>query len=80
MLGKLELPVAGLMSSKSVAELAEENSVMNRIGRELGLEGESPILSIAGLALLVIPQVRLSDTLGLFDTIHQKELPLFPDA
>ncbi len=76
-LGKLELPVAGLMSPKSVAELAEGNSVMNRIGRELGLDGESPILSIAGLALLVIPQVRLSDTLGLFDTIHQKEIDLF---
>ncbi len=78
-LGKLELPVAGLMSPKSVAKLAEENSVMNRIGRELGLRGESPILSIAGLALLVIPQVRLSDTLGLFDTIQQKQIPLFVD-
>jgi adenine deaminase len=79
-LGKLELPVAGLMSPKSVAELAEENAVMNRIGRDWGIQDESPILSIAGLALLVIPEVRISDTLGLFDTIHQKEIPLFPEA
>ncbi len=78
-LGKLELPVAGLMSPKSVVELAEENAIMNRIGREWGIQDESPILSIAGLALLVIPEVRISDTLGLFDTIHQKALPLFPD-
>lgn len=78
-LGKLELPVAGLMSPKSVAELAEKNAVMNRIGRELGIQDDSPILSIAGLALLVIPEIRLSDKVGLFDTIHQKELPLFPD-
>jgi adenine deaminase len=79
-LGKLELPVAGLMSPKSVAELAEENAVMNRIGRDWGIQDESPILSIAGLALLVIPEVRISDTLGLFDTIHQKKIPLFPEA
>jgi adenine deaminase len=78
-LGKLELPVAGLMSQKSVAELAKENMEMNRIGRELGIEDGSPILSIAGLALPVVPEIRLSDKVGLLDTIHQKEISLFAD-
>ncbi|REG10366.1 adenine deaminase [Pelolinea submarina] len=76
-LGKLELPIAGLMSPKSVAELAEETSVLNRIGRELGLTTLSPILAIAGLALPVVPEVRVTDLVGLLDTVLQKEIDLF---
>ena len=76
-LGKIELPIAGLMSPKPVAELAEEASVLNRIGRELGLTTLSPMLAIAGLALPVVPEVRVTDLVGLLDTVLQKEIDLF---
>ncbi len=76
-LGKIELPIAGLMSPKPVAELAEEASVLNRIGRELGLTTLSPMLAIAGLALPVVPAVRVTDKAGLLDTVHQTEISLF---
>ena len=78
-LGKLELPVAGLMSYEPVAALAEEIEAMNRIGRNLGLKSRTPLLAIGGLALPVIPEVRLTDKVGLLDTIHQKEIDLFAE-
>ena len=76
-LAKLELPIAGLMSPKSVAELAEEGAVLNKLGRELGLTTLSPMLAMAGLALPVVPEVRVTDLVGLLDTIHQTEISLF---
>jgi adenine deaminase len=76
-LAKLELPIAGLMSPKSVAQLAEEGSVLNKLGRELGLTTLSPMLAMAGLALPVVPEVRVTDLVGLLDTIHQTEISLF---
>ena len=78
-LGKLELPVAGLMSYEPVAALAKEIAVLNQIGRDLGLKSRTPLLATAGLALPVIPEVRLTDKAGLLDTIHQKEIDLFAD-
>ncbi|MDK2982150.1 MAG: adenine deaminase [Chloroflexota bacterium] len=76
-LAKLELPIAGLMSPKPVAELAEEGAVLNELGRKLGLTTMSPMLAIAGLALPVVPAVRVTDLVGLLDTIHQTEINLF---
>ncbi len=76
-LAKLELPIAGLMSPKPVSELAEEGAVLNALGRKLGLTTMSPMLAIAGLALPVVPAVRVTDLVGLLDTIHQTEINLF---
>lgn len=80
LLVKVELPVAGLMATKTVPELAEEIEVVDRIARDMGIKIDPPALAIAGLALVVSPHVRISDLVGLFDTIKQKALPIFPDA
>jgi len=77
-LAKVELPLAGLMSLKTVPELAEEMTALNEIAKRWGIEGSSPALSISGLALTVIPQVRISDLLGLFDVASQSAIPVFP--
>ena len=77
--GKLELPLAGLMSPKPVSELAEEIAALDEIARGMGVQAPSPALAIVGLALIVAPRVRISDTLGLFNTIKQQQLPIFPD-
>jgi len=76
-LGKVELPLAGLMSLKTVPELAEEMTALNEIAKGWGIEGSSPALAISGLALTVIPQVRISDLLGLFDVATQSAIPVF---
>jgi adenine deaminase len=79
-LGKVALPLAGLMSSKSVAELAEEIEVLDEIARGLDVEAPSPALAIVGLALVVAPRIRVSDLEGLFDTLKQTAVPIFPNT
>ena len=78
LLGKVELPLAGLMAQKTVAELAREIEVVEKIALDMGIQATSPALAIAGMALIVAPHVRISDLVGLFDTIDQKPLPIFP--
>lgn len=76
-LAKVKLPLAGLMSLKTVPELANEMTALNEIAKRWGIGGSSPALSISGLALTVIPQVRISDLLGLFDVATQTAIPIF---
>ena len=78
-LNHLELPVAGLMSTKSCKELAKESGIMKETLRQLGLkEIPNPLLRIATLALPVIPEVKLSD-LGIIEVATQKIIPLFEE-
>lgn len=78
-LGKVELPLAGLMSHKPVAELAVEMQMMDDLAVELGIPHRAKALATTGLALTVIPEVRLSDLLGMVDVATQEPIPLFPD-
>lgn len=79
LLGCVALPLAGLMSTKPVDILAEEIGVVDKIAREFGIKATSPALATVGLTLLVAPHVRLSDTEGLFDTLEQKRIAIFPE-
>ena len=75
--GILELPVAGLMSTKNVYELSEESKVMKDILHEIGLgEMENPLLRIVTMALPVIPLVKMSD-LGMVDVLKKELIPMF---
>lgn len=76
-LAKVELPVAGLMSLKPAAEVAVEMQAVNQAVIELGIDHRARALATSGLALTVIPQVRVSDTLGLFDVQRQEGIPVF---
>ncbi|MCA9994931.1 MAG: adenine deaminase [Anaerolineales bacterium] len=78
-LGKVELPIAGLMSPKPVAELAAEMQMMDDLAVELGIPHRARALATTGLALTVIPEVRLSDLLGMVDVATQEPIPVFPD-
>jgi adenine deaminase len=77
---EVELPVAGLMSFKSVAELAGEMKILNDAARDCGINinPQAPALAITGLALTVIPKVRISDLGSLFDVSSQEFRPVFP--
>ncbi len=75
---KVELPLAGLMSLKSVEALAEETRRMNRVVQDLGVHHAAKALSTTDLALTVVPALRLSDLGGLFDVATQEFVPVFP--
>lgn len=78
-LDKVELPLAGLMSLKPVSELAVEMERLDDLAVELGIPHRAKALSTTGLALTVIPEVRLSDLLGMVDVATQEPIPVFPD-
>ena len=62
----LPLPVAGLMSVLNGVEVAEKYSELTRFVRGMGASLEAPFMTLSFLALLVIPELKLSDR-GLFD-------------
>ncbi len=67
-LGKLDLPIAGLMSDKSAEEVSTTLEGMLETAREhLGVNKDlDPFMTLAFMALPVIPELKLTDE-GLFD-------------
>ncbi len=62
----LKLPIAGIMSDRDGYEVAKEYSAIDKFAKQLGCTLASPFMSLSFMALLVIPNLKLSD-LGLFD-------------
>lgn len=72
----LPLPIAGLMSDKSIDELAPKVEEIKKTLTEYGVVGDSPLLLMLFFALPVIPDVRLTDK-GLVDVNTGKILPVY---
>lgn len=62
----LPLPVAGLMSLEKGEIIAERYAQLDKLAKELGFTLTAPFMTLSFLALLVIPELKLSDK-GLFD-------------
>ena len=62
----LALPIAGLMSDQRFDKVAEQYSELDTFAKELGSELSAPFMTLSFMALLVIPEIKLSDK-GLFD-------------
>ena len=62
----LPLPIAGLMSNEDAEVVAEKLTVLHNMVSALGSNLQSPFMTMAFMALLVIPSIKISD-LGLFD-------------
>jgi adenine deaminase len=62
----LPLPVAGLMSTRPIDEVAAAYTRLNDRVHELGSPLHAPFMTLSFMALLVIPSLKLSDK-GLFD-------------
>ena len=62
----LALPIAGLMSGQRYDKVAEHYSKLDSLAKELGSELSAPFMTLSFMALLVIPEIKLSDK-GLFD-------------
>jgi adenine deaminase len=62
----LPLPVGGLMSQGSYADVAHQYMALDGMVKELGSTLRAPFMTLSFMALLVIPSLKLSDK-GLFD-------------
>jgi adenine deaminase len=62
----LPLPIAGLISAHDAAYVAEKYSTLTQKTKALGSQLHSPFMTLSFMALLVIPELKLSDK-GLFD-------------
>lgn len=62
----LPLPVAGLMSPLDGYQVAEKYELINKKAFALGGSLKAPFMTLSFMALLVIPELKLSDK-GLFD-------------
>lgn len=75
----LPLPVAGLMSLENGYEVARKYKLLDTAIKKLGCNLSAPFMTLSFLALLVIPELKLSDK-GLFDGNTFKFVPLFEPA
>lgn len=62
----LPLPIAGLMSTEPVREVAEKLSRLNTLAGKWGATLKNPFMALSFMALPVIPELKLTD-LGLVD-------------
>jgi len=77
-IGLVDLPIAGLMSNEKAGTVAEKAaSVLNGF-RACGCTLNNPNMQLSLLALVVIPELRISDK-GLVDVNKYKFIPLFDE-
>ena len=62
----LSLPIAGLMSDLKGDEVAAQYAELDKQAKQLGSVLRAPFMTLSFMALLVIPELKLSDK-GLFD-------------
>jgi adenine deaminase len=62
----LPLPFAGIMSGLDGFEIARRYEAMDKMVKEMGATLSAPYMTLSFMALLVIPEIKLSDK-GLFD-------------
>ncbi|GAB2623633.1 adenine deaminase [Belliella aquatica] len=62
----LPLPVGGIMSAEDGYEVAKVYTKIDQMAKNMGSKLQSPFMTLSFMALLVIPDLKLSDK-GLFD-------------
>lgn len=72
----LPLPVGGIMSDLSYEEVSKRYTELDRFAKELGSKLKAPFMTLSFMALLVIPEIKLSDK-GLFDALKFEFMDLF---
>ena len=74
-IGEVELPIAGLMSNERAEMVARKAATVLDGFRACGCKLNNPNMQLSFLALVVIPELRISD-LGLVDVNHFKFIPV----
>jgi adenine deaminase len=75
-LASLSLPIAGLMSEASVAQVNHQLESLHRAAKNLGCKIPDPFMTLSFLSLPVIPELKITDK-GLVDVNQFKLVPLF---
>jgi len=75
-LASLPLPIAGLMSEASVAQVNLQLEALHHAAKNLGCEIPDPFMTLSFLSLPVIPELKITDK-GLVDVNQFKFVPLF---
>ena len=75
----LKLNVAGLMSTEDAEFVAEQYEKVHTMAKELGSELTAPFMTMAFMALLVIPELKIGDK-GLFDVNKFEFTSLFAES
>ena len=78
LLSILPLPLAGLMSQQEGYKVARAYSRLDSLAKQLGSTLSAPFMTLSFMALLVIPELKLSD-LGLFSSKDFQFVPLQVD-
>jgi adenine deaminase len=75
-IGQVALPIAGLMSNERAEIVAEQAATVLDGFRACGCDLNNPNMQLSFLALVVIPELRISD-LGLVDVTKFETIPVF---
>ena len=75
----LPLPVAGLMTDLQPHEVAAKHKDLKRLASKIGCPFNAPFMTLAFMALPVIPDLKLTDK-GLFDTRKFNLTSIWQDA
>jgi adenine deaminase len=74
----LQLNIAGIMSDRSCSQVAEDYERLSETVKSLGCRLKAPFMTLSFMALLVIPELKMSDR-GLFDANQFRFTSLFED-
>jgi adenine deaminase len=75
LIGQVALPIAGLMSNERAEVVAQQASTVLAGFRACGCVLNNPNMQLSLLALVVIPELRISD-LGLVDVTSFEFIPV----
>jgi adenine deaminase len=78
LIASLSLPVAGIMSDEPVGRVALEYERLSKLVNSMGSKMTAPFMTLSFMALLVIPELKLSDK-GLFDSVGFRFTNLFAE-
>lgn len=73
---QLPLPVAGLMSTEPIEWVSQQYAKLDAEVKRMGSQLRAPFMTLSFMALLVIPELKLSDQ-GLFDGKHFRFTQMF---
>ena len=74
-LAELQLPFAGLMSTRPIGEVNQAEKRLSEAAHNLGCAFSSPFMVMSFLSLAVIPEIRLTDK-GIVDVSAAKFIPM----
>lgn len=74
----LPLPVGGLMALDDAYTVADGYRALDTMAKNFGCSLSAPYMTLSFMALLVIPEIKLSDK-GLFDGAKFEFIPLFSE-